>query len=180
MGSKEKYFSIQSASHGFDDVGLAAPSGTISAIGPGGGQYAGKLKLTIASTTLLRKGMPINIVALDAGHSGATRILHIYGPTSIVVDIDYDNTLVDGTGTWNCLGGAGAWDAFMPIGADVPGANLTFTFWRPEDQGSDENAIAYTKDQLYVFPAVIKEIQIATAGNVRLFRAATDRPFGLT
>lgn len=187
MGSKDKYYGIQAASHGFDDIGLAQPTGTISAIGDSKvahGRWKGKLLLTVNDNTLLRVGQAIRISALDTAHNGLTRILAIPksasdGSGTIIVNIAYDVLLVDATGVWTVDGGAGAWDAFMPIGADLTAANLTITFWDPKRQGSDENAVNYTKDQKYPFPAIIKTVQIATAGNIRLFRSADLRPFGM-
>lgn len=186
MGSKDKYFGVESASHGFDDVGIAQPTGTISAIGDAKvahGRWSGKLMLTVNDNTLLRVGQPIRVAGLDSGHSGLTRILAIPksasdGSGKIVVNITYNDALVDATGTWAIDGGSSAWDAFMPIGADLTAANLSLTLWDANKQGSDENAVNYTKDKIYYFPGVIKTIQISTAGNIRLFRAATNRPFG--
>ncbi len=182
MGSKDKYYASRAASHGFDDVGLAQPTGTISAIANSttvSVVYKEKLLLTVNSTTGLKKGQAIRISALDSGHNGLTRILSIVSSTKMIVNIPYNNTLSDGTGVWSVDGGAGAWDSFMPIGADLTAANIAMTFWKPSEQGSNEVAVNYTKDQLYMFPAGIKTIQISTAGNVRLFRSASLRPNGL-
>jgi hypothetical protein len=185
MGSKNKYYGVQSAEHGFDDVGLAQPTGTISAIADSktASRWRGKLMITVNDNTLLRVGQPIRIAGLDADHNGLTRILAIPksasdGTGTIIVNVTFNALDADVTGTWAIDGGAGAWDAFMPIGADLTAANLAITFWDPKRQGSDENAVNYTKDQKYFFPAGIKTIQISTAGNVRLFRSATLRPWG--
>lgn len=180
MGSKEKFLSMTSADHGFDDVGLAQPSGTVSGVAQViAGRWAGRIVLTVNSTALMKRGQPINIGALDSVYSGATRVLRVISSTKVIVNIAYSTTPVDVTGTWDTLGGASAWDAFMPIGANLTGANITFTFWYPDRQGGDENAVDYLNGNLYAFPGIIKTIQIATAGNVRLIRSASLRPGGL-
>lgn len=181
MGSKDKFYSITSADKGVDDVGLAQASGTISAIGDAktaSGRWAGKLLLTINSSTALLKGQPINITNLDSGHNGLTRVLAVVSSTKIIVNITYDNTLVDATGNWDVLGGAGAWDAIMADGTDITIANLALTYWDPEKQGGNELTENLLSGKVYVYPGIIKTILITTAGNVRLFRSATLRPWG--
>lgn len=184
MGSKDKFFSITTATHGFDDVGLTQPSGTITGVADAGTvkpRWAGKLVLTIGAITAgtLRKGQAIRTAALDAAYNQLTRILEVVSTTKIIVNINLGAAPSDVTGTWAVDGGASAWDAMMPIGNDVTAANLTITFWDANQQGSKENAVNYTKDKIYVFPGIIKTIQIATAGDVRLYRSGTLRPFGL-
>ena len=183
MGSRDKFYSMISADKGTDDIGIAQATGTISAVESastvaGRTDWNTKLLLTVNSTAAMKKGMPIRIAALDAGHSGLTRILKVVSSTKIIVNIKYNASLVDGTGTWALDGGAGAWDAMMPLSADLTGANLALTFWDTGKQGGNESLPTYTKDQIYVFPGVIKSIQITTAGNVRLVRSASLRPFG--
>lgn len=188
MGSKDKYFASRSATHGFDDVGIAQPAGTITAIGNSNlahGHWVGKLMLTVGDNTLLRVGQAIRTIGLDSGHTGLTRILAIPkkandGTGKIIVNITYNPLLVDGTGTWAVDGGASAWDTLTPIGADLTGANLAITFWFPDRQGSVEAAVNYKQDILYQFPGIIKTIQISTGGNVRLTRSSTVRPNGST
>jgi len=180
MSSIDKVYGIGAAAHGFDDVGFAQPSGAISgatSATPYGPRFAGKTKLTIASTTLLRNRMPVRISSTDDGISGKTSILKVIGPTQIIINKTYQ-TPTTGTGTYLIDGGEGSWDAMMPMGAGVSGANLTLTFWETNKQGSDENAVDYDQGKIYVFPAGVKTILITTAGNVRLFRSATLRPDG--
>jgi hypothetical protein len=184
MSAQNKVASVIGATHGFDDVGIAQPSGTISAVADGGAyssRYAGKLMLTVNDTAALKKGQPIRIAALDSGHNGLTRILAIAvagAPGKIIVDTDYNDSLVDGTGTWDCTGGESAWTAMMPLGANILGSNITFTFHFPERQSGSPSAagIEYQQDQIYVFPGIIKSIVIATAGNVRLSRDRSPNP----
>lgn len=185
MGSKEKFFSITSAEHGTDNLGLAQPTGNITAIGDAkniSSKWAGKLAITVNTILNLSKGMPIRIYNLDSGHNGLTYIKEIVtlsGPVyKIITNIPYNNSLVDGTGNFAIDGGAGSWDAFMPIGADLPAANVAFTLWDSDRQGGNESASNYTQNKVYVFPGVIKTIQISTAGNVVLFRSATRMPWG--
>lgn len=176
----EKYFAVESSDHGFDDVGIAQPSGAISgatSATPWGPRFAGKTKLTIASTTLLRNRMPLRIASTDDGISGKTSILKVIGPTQIIINKTYQ-TPTTGTGTYLIDGGEGAWDGFMPVGGNITGANLTLTFWDTNKQGSDENAVDYFEGKNYYFPAGIKTILITSSGNVRLFRSASLRPGG--
>jgi hypothetical protein len=180
MSSRSEFYSIQSADKGTDLVGLAQLTGTISAIAPGiSPRLNTKLMLTVNSTVGLKSGMPIRIAALDAGHNGLTRILRVVSTTKVIVNILYNAALVDGVGTWSLDGGASAWDAMIPTTADLVGTNLALTFWRNDNQGGNETLPTYTKDQLYIFPGVIKTIQISTAGNVKLIRSSTLRPLGL-
>lgn len=179
MGSKDKFLSITAAPHGFDDIGQAQPSGTISAVAAASTAsyvYRTKVLLTVNSTTGLQKGMPIRIAALDAAYNGLTRILVVVSATQIIVNINYGDVPVDVTGTWTVDGGAGAWDAFVPLGADLAAGVFVCTFWDSKLQGSDFDAVAYTKDVIYATPGIIKTAQVT--GNVRLIRAASLRPFG--
>lgn len=181
MGSKDKFFSITSADKGTDDIGLLQASGTISAIGDAktaSGRWSGKLLLTINSSAKLLKGQPINITNLDADHNGLTRVLAVVSATKIIVNKTYVSSDVDATGNWDVLGGASAWDAMMPIGANLTAANIILTFWDPNKEGGEDTLSDFLSGKVYVFPGIIKTALIATAGNVRLFRAATLRPFG--
>lgn len=187
MGSKDKFFSITTADKGFDDIGFAQPSGSVSAATAAtmeGPLFSGKLRLTIDSNALLRKGQAIRIASIGnatSPHTGLTRVLKLIGTTAVVVNLTYDTAqTADGTGTWFVDGGKGAWDAFMPIGADISAANLTVTFHKPNRQGSDENAVDYLSGKLYPFPGTIKTIQLTTAGNLRLYRSASLKPGGST
>lgn len=183
MGSQDKFYSVSASDKGTDDIGIAQASGTVSAVASanavaGRSDWKTKLLLTVNATTAMKDGMPIRIAALDAGHSGLTRILKVVSTTQIIVDITYNASLVDGTGTWALDGGKGAWDAFIPMGADLTAANLTITFHDSKRQGGSQVLVNYTKDVVYRFPGVINTIQISTAGNVKLIRAASLRPFG--
>jgi len=186
MGSKDKFFGITSADKGVDDVGIAQASGTISAIGSSKtahGRWVDRLMLTVNDNTALLKGQPIRITNLDSGHNGLTRILAIPksasdGTGTVIVNILYNPALVDATGNWDVTGGAGAWDAIMADGADVTIANLALTYWDPAKQGGNELTENLLSGKIYVFPGIIKTIQITTAGNVRLTRSATLRPWG--
>ena len=182
MSSKDKYYGIQAAAHGFDDVGISQPSGSISGAtlatkwGP---RFAGKTQLVITATGSLKPRMPISITSTDAWLDGETSILKVIGATQVIINKAYQ-TPTTGTGTWNIQGGEGSWDAFQPIGGNVTGANLTMTFWDTNKQGSDENAVDYEQGRIYPFPAGIKTILISSTGNIRLFRSSTLRPNGQT
>lgn len=188
MGSKDKYFGIQSAEHGFDDIGSAQPSGSISGAtlatkwGP---RFAGKTELVISATggtfsSTRTSRSPINIISNDVWLNGQSSILKVLGATHIIVNKAFQ-TGSGGTGTYNLMGGEGAWDAFQPLGAPVSGSNMpTLTFWDSSRQAMDENNVDYQQGVIYPFPAGIKTILITSTGNVRLFRSATLRPKGQT
>ena len=187
MGSKNKYFGVESADHGFDDIGVAQPSGSFSGAtlatkwGP---RFAGKTQIVLGTTAgLLRTGQSLNLTSTDGYLTAQTRILKVLpGATQVIVNRTWQTPTAgtSGTGTYNVLGGEGAWDGFMPIGGNVTGANLTLTFWEPNQQGSDENAVDYFEGKKYYFPGTIKTALIASSGNIRLFRSASLRPRGAT
>jgi len=186
MSSKDKYFNINTAEHGFDDIGSAQPSGSIEGAtlatkwGP---RFAGKTQLVISATggtfkSTRNSRSPINIISNDTWLTGLSSILKVIGATQIIVNKSFQ-TGSGGTGTYNLMGGEGAWDAFMPIGGTVSGSNLpTLTFWDSSRQSMDENNVDYQQGVIYPFPAGIKTILISSTGNVRLIRSATLRPKG--
>lgn len=196
MGSKDKVLSILSADKGVDDIGLAQPSGAIqgetgSISGYTGANYKtgrsdwqGKLAIYVGATgaALLKKGEAIRLANSDPEHTGLTRVLSIVGSYAIV-NIDFAGATGTGgtapTGMWFKDGGAGAWDAFMPVNDDLTGANIaSITFWDTKKQGAGATAaVDYLEGHVYAFPGIIKSIQLS-AGNIRLFRAATLRPEG--
>lgn len=180
MGSKDVHYSVSSANKGTDDIGIAQLTGTVTgAWAAAAGRWAGKAVMTDTAHRL-RKGSPI-VIAGTTNYNGNTRVLAVIDANKVVINKAF---VAEGiAGTWSQTGGQGAWDAFMPIGADLTAANVTMTFWDDGLQGggfsaSDIALVTFTKDVLYKFPGVIKTIVIATAGNVKLFRAATLRPFG--
>lgn len=180
MGSKDKFFSVTSADKGTDDVGIAQSSGTVSAAADAktaSGRWSGKTLLTVNSTAGLSAGMPINLTNLDAWLNYKTTILAVVSSTQLIVAVPFQ-TATDVTGNWDITAGGGAWDALMPMGADLPAANLALTFWDPSREGGNEIPTTLLQGKMYMFPGVIKTIAITTAGNVKLFRAATRRPFG--
>jgi hypothetical protein len=186
MSSKDKFYGIQAAAHGFDDIGSSQPSGSISGAtlatkwGP---RYAGKTQLVISATggafsSSRTSRSPIHIISSDVWLNGPSSILKVLGPTQVIVNKSFQ-TGSGGTGQFTLMGGEGAWDAFMPIGGTVSGSNLpTLTFWSPSRQAMDENNVDYEQGRIYPFPAGIKTILITSTGNLRLFRSATLRPDG--
>ncbi len=177
MGSKDKYFGINTLSHGFDDVGLAQPSGGITSFGMfgGNGKWAKYAMVTASAAHNLVKGQAINITG-STDYDGPTRVIHIVSSTIFVIKRGF--TKVGPTGSWDVKGGDSNWDAFMPIGANVSGAALSMTYWRPDMQGGTETGVDFTQDKVYVFPGGIKRVAVPT-GNIRLFRAASVRPGGV-
>lgn len=179
MSNESVILGIAAASHGFDDIGFDQPTGVIASVteaaGHAGGRYDGKAILNDTAHGL-KKGQPVNIAGTTS-YNGVARVVHVINANSFIINKDY---VADETGTWNLRGGDSAWDAFMPIGADLPAVNLSaITFWNDKIQTTDANAVAYTKDQVYVFPGTIKTILLATSGNVRLFRSSTLNPGGV-
>jgi hypothetical protein len=76
-------------------------------------------------------------------------------------------------GTFNLLGGKGAWAAFKPIGADLAASSITtLSFHRANEQSGTQDLDTYTQNQMYYFPGIIKEI-VLSAGNIRLYRHAS-------
>jgi len=181
MGSKDKFFSLTAADKGTDDVGIAQATGTVSAVSDAksiSGKWSGYTAITVNSVTGLTKGMPINLTNLDAWLNGLHHIKDIVvASNQIILEIAYQAP-TDVTGNWDITGGLGAWDGFMAMGADLTAANVALTYWDPNRQGGNETLENFLQGKLYVFPGIIKSIAITTAGNVRLFRAATLRPFG--
>jgi hypothetical protein len=188
MSSIDKVYGIGAAAHGFDDIGSSQPSGSISGAtlatkwGP---RFAGKTQLVISATggtfsSTRTSRMPIHIISNDVWLNGPSSIMKVIGATQVIVNKSFQ-TGSGGTGTYNLMGGEGAWDAFMPINGTVSGSNLpTFTFWEPSKQAMDENNTDYEQGKIYPFPAGIKTILISSTGNLRLFRSSTLRPNGLT
>lgn len=190
MDSKGKFYSTVTLDKGTDEIGLSQPSGPIqgetggisgyTAATPktGRSDWADKLAIYVGGTgaALLKKGDAIRLANTDAEHTGLTRVLDLSGSYAIV-NKDFSSGATAPTGMWFKDGGAGAWDAFIPIGGGASGPNITMTFWDSSRQGGSPTAGTFEEGKVYVMPGVIKTIQI-TAGNLKLIRSATTRPFG--
>lgn len=179
MGSKDKYFGVQAAAHGFDDIGAYQPSGTISSVARygGSGKWRKMAVVTAGAAHNLTVGRAVNITG-TTDYDGPTVVLDVPTTTTFVIKRPFTITK---TGGWDCRGGESNWDAMMPIGADIPAGLLSLSFWKPEVNGSSASAVQYTKDQIYMFPGGIRRAALSTAGtaptaNARLFRAASLRP----
>lgn len=177
MGSKDKFYGIISAAHGFDDIGFNQTSGTINSVAKyGAGKYAKYAMVTASTAHNLTVGQQINVTG-TTDYDGPTRILAIVSSTKFVIKKAFTVTK---SGAWDLKQAEGNWDALMPVGADQPAANVAITFWKPEQQGGNDASQALTKDKVYVFPGGIRKIILssagATAGDIRLFRAASTRP----
>ena len=182
MGSKDKYFGVRSASHGFDDIGYAQPSGSISSVARYGG--AGKWRkmavVTASAPHNLTNGQAVNIAG-TTDYDGPTIVLDVVSSTQFLIKRPFTVTK---TGTFDCKAGEGNWDAMIPLGADIPAGNLAFSFWKPEMNAGNETGVVYTKDELYTFPGGIRRAIMSTAGttaacNARLIRASSLRPGGV-
>jgi len=186
MGSKEKYFSVHSADHGIDDVGLAQPTGAVNSSADAASvdpRYAGKLLLNIATApTPLRANMAIRTVNLVAAHTALSRILRVLPGNKLIVNIGFATGSTAGvTGSWAMDGGGSNWDAFQPMGTDIPAGNVAMTYFDGNQIGAfGGTGGTYSKDIKYFMPGGIKTVQISNAGNIRLFRGATNRPKGST
>lgn len=173
MSSIYKAINLNSFSHGYDDIGFAQTAGTISSVAAyKTGQYAKYAAVTANAAHLLTKGQPINITG-TTDYDGPTTVLAIVSPTVFVIKRAFTVTK---TGAWDIKAGKGNWDAFSPIGGGVSGANMTFEYFDPNQQGGNELANDFQQDIIYPVPGGIKRFAIATAGNIRLIRAATTKP----
>lgn len=175
------------ADHGFDDIGTAQPTGSFlgaTLATKWGPQFAGKTQIVINPTSALKSGQTVNLTSTDSYLTAKTTVLKVLGGgTQVIVNRTWQTPTAgtSGTGTYDTLGGEGAWDAFMPIGTGVNATGVAMTFWKENQQGSNEAAAVgvFSQDKTYYFPNTIKTILIST-GNIRLFRSATRRPSGLT
>lgn len=174
MGSKDKYFGIQSNAHGFDDIGFAQPTGSISSVAQyKTGKWAKYAVVTSGSAHNLTKGQSINITG-TTDYDGPTRVIEVLSSTTFVIKRGYTTTK---TGAWDCKQAIGAWDALMAIGGGASGANMTIEYHDNDFQGGKELANDFTQNVVVPMPGVIKKITLATAGNIRLFRSSTDKPY---
>jgi len=174
MGSKEKFFSITSDSHGHDEVGFAQPTGTINSVAALGGltQYRKYAVITTNAAHNLTDGQPINITG-TTDYDGPTRVLKVLRPSAALIKKGYTTTKAGG---FDIKAGEGNWEAIMPIGADITAANLALTFHKPNEQGGIEPSVDLTEDKIYPYPGGIKKFTLATAGNIRLYRGASVKP----
>lgn len=178
MGSKEKFFGIITADHGFDDIGFAQSGGSITSIERYGG--AGKWrKMALVTTSAahgLTRGQQINITSTITEYNGPAIVLDVVSTTKLLVKKPYT---IGGTGTFDGNAGEGNWSALMPIGADLPTSNIAMLSWKPDEQGGNEISQPLTKDKVYPIPGGIRKVTISNSGDVRLFRAASLRPGGV-
>jgi hypothetical protein len=173
MGSKNRFYSVESQDKGFDDVGFAQTAGVISSVAQyKTGQYAKYAAVTANAAHNLTKGQAINITG-TTDYDGPTRVLEIVSPTVFVIKRAFTVTK---SGAWDLKAAKGNWDAFIPLDVAVDGANLTFEYWDPNQQGGTEFLGTLQQGVIYRAPGGIKRVGIATAGNIRLIRAATTKP----
>lgn len=174
MSSIDKALNLNSFSHGYDDIGFAQSSGTINSVASYGstGKYAKYAVVTASAPHNLTKGQPINITG-TTDYDGQTRVLEIVSTTKFVIKRAFTVTK---TGAWDVKGGAGNWDAFIPMGGGVSGPNITIEYHDPNQQGANDMANDFVQEVIYPVPGGIKRILLATAGNIRLVRAATLKP----
>ncbi len=173
MGSIDKAFAITSFPHGFDDIGFAQPTGAISEVSKyKTGKWAKYAVVASSAAHNLTKGQPINITG-TTDYDGPTRVIEVLGPTAFVIKRGFTITR---TGSWDVKQAVGNWDGLMAIGGGASGANMTLQFHDPNAQGGKELSTDFNQDVLHIFPGGIKKITLATAGNIRLIRGATDRP----
>jgi hypothetical protein len=169
-----KAVNLSSFSHGYDDIGFAQTAGVISSVARHKtGQYAKYAAVTASAAHNLTKGQPINITG-TTDYDGPTRVLEIVSSTVFVIKRAFTVTK---SGAWDMKAAIGNWDAFIPMGAGVSGANMTFEFWDPNQQGGNDAANDFTQNVVYPVPGGIKRVGIGTAGNIRLIRAATTKPY---
>lgn len=173
MGSKNRFYSVESQDKGFDHIGFAQPTGTINSVAQyKTGQYAKYAVVTASTVHNLTKGQPVNITG-TTDYDGPTRVLAVPSPTTFVIKRAFTVTK---SGAWDLKGALGNWDAFIPIGGGVSGANMIIEYHDPDQHGANDLANDFSQDVLYPVPGGIKRILLATAGNIRLVRAATLKP----
>jgi hypothetical protein len=186
MGSKDKFYGINSAIHGFDDIGFNGGTGTISAVAKyGAGKYSKYAMVTESAAHNLVRGQQVNIAG-TTDYDGPSIVVAIASTTKYVIKRPFTVTK---TGTRDSKAGEANWDAFMPIGSDLPAGSVTIQYWKPEMQGGGASGpfADFSKDKVYVTPGGIRKITLATGAtaaggtagtniNVRLFRAASVRP----
>lgn len=177
MGAIQDFFAVESASRGFDDIGFAENSGTISSVAAygGSGRFAKNAVVTESAPHNLVRGQQVNITG-TTDYDGPTMVMQIVSPTKYIIRKGFTVTKA---GSRDGKAGDGNWCALMALGGDLLKANTTITYWNPNKQGGIAVPVDFTKDKLYKIPGGIKKIVIATAGNVRLFRDVVLRPTGI-
>lgn len=169
-----KAINLNSFSHGYDDIGFAQTAGVISSVAQyKTGKYAKYAAVTANAAHNLTKGQPVNITG-TTDYDGPTIVLAIVSPTVFVIKRAFTVTK---TGAWDIKAAVGNWDAFIPIGANITAANIAFEFHDPNQQGANDASVDFTQNIIYPIPGGIKKCTISTAGNVRLIRAATEKPY---
>lgn len=173
MSSIDKAINLNSFSHGFDDIGFAQPTGGVSAVTQyKTGKWAKYAVIESTAAHNLTKGQPVNITG-TTDYDGPTIVLEVLSSTKFVIKRGYTITR---TGSWDVKQAKGNWDGLMAIGGGASGANMTLEFHDPNQQGGNELSTDFQQDVVYPFPGGIKKITLATAGNIRLIRAATTKP----
>jgi len=174
MGSIDKAFALTSFPHGFDDIGFAQPTGGVSAATQYKvGKWAKYALIESTAAHNLTKGQPINITG-TTDYDGPTIVLEVISSTKFVIKRGYTITR---TGSWDVKQAKGNWDGLMAIGGGASGANMTIEFHDPAAQGGNELATDFQQNILHPMPGGIKKITLATAGNIRLIRGASDKPY---
>jgi len=172
--STTKIDNLYAMNHGFDDIGFAQPTGAIVEVSRyKTGKWAKYAVVGSNAAHNLTKGQPLNITG-TTDYDGPTRVLEVVGPTAFVIKRGFTVTR---TGSWDMKQAKGNWDGLIAIGGGASGANMTLEFHNPNQQGGNELATDFLQDVLHVFPGGIKKITLATAGNIRLIRGGTDKPF---
>lgn len=175
MGSENRFYSIETQDKGFDDIGTAQPTGTINSVARySTGQYTKYAVVTANAAHGLTKGQTVNITG-TTDYDGPTRVLAVPSTTTFVIKRAFTITK---TGGWDAMAGVGNWDAFTPLDSTVDGAtNIAISYWDKNQQGGNELAGTFSKGTVYRFPGGIKKVTINTAGNLRLIRAASLKPY---
>ena len=182
MGSRDKFYGVETRSHGIDDVGVLQTAGTINSVAKyGAGKWAKYALVTASAAHNLTMGQSVNILG-TTDYDGPTRVVATPSTTTFVIKRPFTITK---TGTWDGKAAEGNWDAFMPMHGDMAAAGVTFVYWRPEQQGGLDGFANFTKDVVYKIPGGLKTVTCATAATsptaptLRLIRASSVRPGGL-
>lgn len=175
MGSREKYFSLNSADKGVDNIGFTQPAGVINSVARyGAGKWAKYALVTASAAHNLTRGQQVNVTG-TTDYDGPSIVIAVPTTTTFVIKKGFTVTK---TGAWDVKIAEGHWDAFIVVGADIPAANIALEFWNGNKEGGADSTVVFTKDQRYVFPGGIKRVTITTAGDIKLIRSAVPRPGG--
>ena len=191
MGAFDKFYSLETLSHGYDDLSVLQATGTINSVARNSGVTGAAVStgvkwgkyavITSNAAHNLTRGDQINITG-TTDYDGPTRVIAIISSTQFVIRRPFTVTK---TGNWDRKAAEGNFDGFRVLNGDMAGSSISFVYWRPEQQGGLDGVANFSKDIIYRTPGGLKTVTCATAATsptaptIRLIRAASVRPGGL-